>query len=236
MSMKINVYYQTLKDLHGKSVSETELYTIVADEFSTTYDEVKEALKNFKELPHIKPKEYGLIIGRFQPFHYGHQHIINEVLLDGKVPLIILGNDYGVDPVRNPLTVEQRIELIKLIYPNAEIIFDWVGDNPNWSSWWDEMGHTVIGSSGRAKEQVTLYYNNKEADRYDHFEVKGKEYINEFYTKVFEDNGIKTRQVEFVERTDIIIDADATNIRENLEAFKHLLDARVYWKLKEFGW
>ena len=156
------------------------------------------------------------------------------MLLDGKTPLIILGNDYGTNPKRNPLSIEQRAELIKLVFPNVGIVFDWVGDNPNWSSWWEEMEQTILND--RAKEQVTLYYHNKPEDRYDNFQCQGKEYKDEFYTKIFEDNGIRTQRVEFVERTDIIIEADATNIRDNLEAFKHLLDARVYWKLKSWGW
>lgn len=236
MSMNIKVYYRTLKDLHGESTSEEALYELVSDELNLPFDKVKRVLEDYTIPAHAKAKEYGLIIGRFQPFHYGHQHIINEVLLDGRIPLIILGDDHGVNPVRNPLSVKQRKELIKLIYPNAEIIFGSVSDNPNWTEWWESMGHTVIGGSGRVKEQITLYYNHKEQDRYDHFEVNGKEYINEFYTKVFEEHGIKTKKVEFVERTDIVVDADATNIRDNLEAFKHLLDARVYWKLKEWGW
>ncbi len=181
-------------------------------------------------------KKYGLILGRFMPLHYGHQHIVNEVLLDGLTPLILLGDDDGANPKRNPLSFEQRKELFKLIYPNTELIILPIHDRNNWTDWFDDVGHTVIGNSGRRVEEVILYYNNKEQDRYDHFEAYGKEYTNDFYTQIFKDNDVDTKQVEFVERNDITINADATNIRKDIEAYKHLLDARIYHKLKEWKW
>lgn len=175
-------------------------------------------------------KKYGLVVGRFQPFHYGHQHIINEVLLDGRIPIVCIGDDLGKDVIRNPLTFEQRIELIKRIYPNTEIIFKRIIDDVDWTKWFNQFLFICDD------KDVALYYNNKEQDRYKNFTVHGKEYHNEFYTKIFEDAGIKLKQVEFVTMQDLKVYADATNIRANLEAFKHLLDARVYWKLKEWKW
>lgn len=230
--------FKHLKELHGGSTPEAEMYAIIAKDLYVDVIDVEWAVHwDENEEFEVKPKEYGLIIGRFQPFHYGHQHIINEVLLDGRTPLIVLGYDEGKNPKKNPLSVEERKTLIKLIYPNTEIVFVYVTDsNDDWDKWWFDIGHAVVGDSGRFRENITLYFNNKEQDRYDAFEVLGKEYVNEFYTQVFEDNGIKTKKVEFVERTDIVVDADATNIRDNFEAFKHLLDARIYWKLKEWGW
>ncbi len=234
-------YKKILINLHGtRNLSEQKIIETIADDGGYS----KEYVRGILELASVQKelnqprytKEYGLILGRFQPLHYGHQHIINEVILAGKVPIILLGDDGGNNLVRNPLTVGQRTDLIKLIYPNTEIIFLSVRDNENWTDWFDDIGHALVGKSGRVKEQITLYFNNKEIDRYDHFEVNGSEYYNEFYTQVFEDNGIKTQQVEFVERNDIVIEADATNIRENFEDFKHLLDGRVYWQLKDWGW
>lgn len=180
--------------------------------------------------------KYGMILGRFQPFHYGHQHIVNEVLLDGLTPIIFIGDDSGDNKTRNPLSYFQRKELIQLIYPNTEIIFIQLYDKNNWTDWFDSIGHLAVGHSGRHRHELMLYYNNKEQDRYDHFEAYGKEYINKFYTEIFKDNGVKTKQVKFVERNDITINADATNIRDDIESFKHLLDARIYHKLKEWGW
>ena len=226
--------YKTLKELHGSCVTQQEMSEIIASTNNIPIDLVQNVIAmKFEE---IKTTNYGMVIGRFKPFHYGHNHIINEILLDGLVPIVFIGDDRGKDPSRNPLTFNQTKELIKLVYPNVEIIFYQLFDQDNWTDWFDNLGHMAVGSSGRTVEQLTLYYNNKEQDRHDHFECQGREYINEFYTKIFEDNDIKTHQVAFVERNDIIIDADATNIRDDIEAYKHLLDARVYDKLKEWKW
>ena len=233
ITREIKHQYNILEELHGSS-SRDELIRIVSNIFKISIFDVRDAMNFENEVPDTP--EYGLVLGRFQPFHYGHQHIINEILIDGRIPLIALGNDYGRDKVRNPLSIEQRKTLIKLIYPNTPIIFITANDNDNWTDWFDSLGHNIIGDSGRHVDQIVMYYNNKEADRYDHFECNGKEYINEFYTKIFEDNDIRTKKVEFVERNDIVVDADATNIRDNLEAYKHLLDGRVYWQLKKWGW
>ena len=225
--------YKILLELHGHSTSVESLKRTVAKDFNITVEEVEYAL-DITTVPNVR--EYGLINGRLQPPHYGHLHIINEVLLDGRIPIILLGDDDGANLDRNPLTYQQRKELIKLIYPNTEIIFYKLQDRDNWSDWFDDIGHLTVGNSGRHRDQITFYYNNKEEDRYDYFEVYGKEYFNEFYTKIFEDNGIRTQKVAFVERTDIKVDAHATNIRNDIETYKHLLDARIYWKLKEWGW
>ena len=180
--------------------------------------------------------KYGMVICRCQPCHYGHKHIINEILLDGLTPIILLGDDSGINTERNPLSYFERKLLIQLIYPNTEIIFIQLYDKDNWTDWFDSIGHLAVGNSGRHRHEIVLYYHNKEQDRYDHFEAYGKEYVNQFYTEIFKDNGVATKQIEFAERNDIVINADATNIRNDIEAYKHLLDARVYHKLKEWKW
>ena len=181
-------------------------------------------------------KKYGFVIGRCQPFHYGHQHIINEILLDNLIPIILLGDDNGLDKVRNPLSYEQRVELIKSVYPNTQIIFYKLEDKNNWNKWFDDIGHKVSGESERDVSEATFYYNHKPEDKYDFFECYGNEYINEYYTQIFIDHEVDVKQVSFASKDDIKIHATATNIRNDIDNLKHLLDARVYWKLKEWGW
>ena len=85
-------------------------------------------------------------------------------------------------------------------------------------------------------KNCSLFYHNKPEDCYSTFECNGKKYENSFYTEIFRNYGFSMKEVEFVERSDIHIDADAKNIRENFEAFKHLMDGRNYWTLKGWGW
>lgn len=62
--------------------------------------------------------KYSFFIGRYQPFHKGHQAIIDKVLKEGKNVLIGI-RDTALSE-SNPYTTEKRIELIKKVYP-AEV-------------------------------------------------------------------------------------------------------------------
>lgn len=60
--------------------------------------------------------QYGIIIGRFQPLHLGHQTIINEIINDGLQPIVLIGSSNKKD-VKNPLSYVQRARLIQMVYP-----------------------------------------------------------------------------------------------------------------------
>lgn len=189
--------------------------------------------------------KYGLISMRAQPFHRGHQEIVNEILLKGLTPIMVLGSsNHGRNLGKNPLTYAQRKELIRLIYPNIPIVFVRGVDYANWDEWCKEMifgvGKTLANEFDREKtkplqEDIIIFHNDKEVDKTS-FTFNGKDYIDTWYTDIFNDKGFETREVQFVSRDDIKIDSNARDIRDNLEGLKHLLDARVYFKLKEWGW
>jgi len=191
-----------------------------------------------------KNKRFGLINGRFQPFHIGHSAIINEILLEGLTPIIMLGSSNVTrDKTKNPLTYAQRKELIRLVYPNIPIVFVRGIDRHNWDDWFEGFIDSTTDVLFKEfdehdidiRDEVIIYHNDKEVDKTS-FEFKGKAYHNTWYTEIFEDEGFETREVKFVKRDDVKIDSNARDIRENLEGMKHLLDARVYFKLKEWGW
>jgi len=205
-------------------------------------------LKDLNELDRVKEKhnykkKFGLFIGRCQPFHKGHQEIINEILLEGLIPVIVLGssND-NRNKLKNPLTFAQRKELIRLVFPNVPIIFVRGIDYENWDNWYEHINqeifvtlHKEIDYNGDIKNDIILFSHNKEVDRTT-FTFKNKIYENTFYTDIFVNDGIELKQIEFVKRTDVKIDANARDIRDNIEGMKHLLDSRVYFKLKEWLW
>lgn len=180
-------------------------------------------------------QEYGLVIGRFQPFHFGHQNIVNEIMLDGLRPLIAVGSiNYNRDITKNPLSFQERKDLIQVIYP-TEVDIIGLYDFADWTDWFDNVMNTIKYSALVEPENVTLYFHNKEVDR-TNFEYRGKVYENTFYTDIFEENGFKMKPIEFVDRKDFKIDSNARDIRSNIEGFKHFLDARIYHKLKTMGW
>lgn len=177
--------------------------------------------------------KYGALNLRGQPPHMGHQAIVNEMVLDGLTPILILGSsNNNRDLDKNPLTYDERVDLWELLYGNIEMIYIESWDQSN-ETWYEEI-HKGISTITNIKN-VVMYYHDKEVDRTT-FEYWGVTYKDTFYTDIFRDNGWKMKQVAFANRSDIKIDANARDIRHNLEAFKHLLDGRIYNRLKELGW
>jgi len=178
-----------------------------------------------------------------QPFHKGHQEIINEMLLEGLTPVIVLGSsNEDRNKLKNPLTYAQRKELIRLVFPNVPIIFVRGIDYENWDVWYNNVTQEIFNTlykeidyNGDIIKDMVLFSHNKEVDRTT-FVFNGRKHENTFYTDIFEEQGMELKQVQFVKRTDVKIDANARDIRDNIEGMKHLLDSRVYFKLKEWLW
>lgn len=66
-------------------------------------------------------KKYDLLvfIGRFQPFHLGHQKVVERAFELSRNVLIIVGSAGKARSVRNPFTFEERKEMINSIFPKA---------------------------------------------------------------------------------------------------------------------
>ena len=69
----------------------------------------------------MKPYDVGLVCGRFQTFHKGHEKLIETALLLCDRVLILVGSSQESGTERNPLNINTRTKMIKAIY----------GDNPN---------------------------------------------------------------------------------------------------------
>lgn len=62
---------------------------------------------------------YLVFAGRFQPVHDGHVHVITEALKLSEKLIIVIGSADKARDIRNPFSVSERIELIKLSIPEA---------------------------------------------------------------------------------------------------------------------
>lgn len=240
----------TYKELHGDNFTVNDVLNNVLNNLSNNmseFDVIKLICENtgktfISAIDKNKPK-YGLFVARAQPYHKGHQEIINEILLDGLTPIIVLGSsNEDRDKLKNPLTYAQRKELIRLTLPNVPIVFVRGMDYENWDNWWVNLQQEIFNTlykefdyNGVLNDDIVLYSHNKEVDRTS-FSFNGRLYENTFYTDIFIDQGFNLREVEFVKRNDVKIDANARDIRDNIEGLRHLLDARIYCKLKEWGW
>src|SRR5829696_8768250 len=76
--------------------------------------------------------DYGIVIGRFQPFHLAHQDLIRHALTLAEKIIIVLGSARSASDVKNPFTPAMREEMIRACFPlEAErLIFRAVRDYP----------------------------------------------------------------------------------------------------------
>ena len=195
--------------------------------------EVLEAIENMAQIvkrcsDRIKDREYGVFMGRFQPFHKGHQKIIDEIIKDDKEPIILIGsiNQTGE---RHPLTFEQRKELISVIYNIHDIIG--IEDFEDWTQWKNNvisvLSNTTDLSFGAMKEKVTIYVSKKEEDCCT-FECDGKVFENCHYIDIFKELGFNIKEVDpFTINGDII---HATEIRKSKDYAKRVMNECVFEK------
>ena len=59
----------------------------------------------------------GLVIGRFDPVHIGHNKLINESLKRCERTLVLVGSAQESGTLRNPLPLSMRIRLIRQSHP-----------------------------------------------------------------------------------------------------------------------
>ena len=64
-----------------------------------------------------RPYDTGLIVGRFQTFHKGHQRLIETGLMLCDRLLILVGSSQECGTERNPLNIRTRIDMIRTVYP-----------------------------------------------------------------------------------------------------------------------
>jgi cytidyltransferase-like protein len=69
----------------------------------------------------MKPYDVGLICGRFQTFHKGHEKLVETGLLLCDRLLILVGSSQECGTERNPLNINTRTKMLKAVY----------GDDPN---------------------------------------------------------------------------------------------------------
>jgi bifunctional NMN adenylyltransferase/nudix hydrolase len=78
-------------------------------------------------------------IGRFQPFHRGHQSVLDHALTIAHNVLVIIGSCGGARTIKNPFTGDERIDMIRSCYSeeeNKRIVTaqaqDYIYDNQKW--------------------------------------------------------------------------------------------------------
>jgi bifunctional NMN adenylyltransferase/nudix hydrolase len=124
------------------------------------------------EVPVSKPFGTLVFIGRFQPFHNGHLHVLTEALREAERVLIVVGSSYSARNPRNPWTEDEREDMIRASVREANIdparvVFGYVSDHPYNDDAWianvqaeiyeKQLGMGVTGLVGYAKDRSSYY-------------------------------------------------------------------------------
>lgn len=122
--------------------------------------------------------DYLVYIGRFQPFHCGHAHVVKEALKRSKNVILVLGSDQKAPDIRHPFDTNFRITFIKesligiLSVEDVDRIHfapqvDYTYNDDRWIASIQASVHTIITSSWKAgPTKVGLIGFNKDHTSY----------------------------------------------------------------------
>ena len=184
-------------------------------------------------------KQYGLAvyIGRFEPFHLGHAHVVDKALEIADHVLILVGDTGGPRSVKNPWTFEERYRMINNSYAgNDRISIEPVFDHPNDTIWIAGVNSIVadysLEFSARFPHRCADY--SLEGERIaiiGHMKDESSKYLKWFHPWDVVDTGVLTIN-------DVPMHINATQIREffffnKLEYARGVLSDEVYGFLNE---
>ena len=96
-----------------------------------------------------KPFEFGLLVGRFQMLHLGHEDMIGKALGCCRKVGILIGSSNESGTWQNPFSYEVRKEIIEKIYGNQVVIAPLpdihVGNVPRWGEYVLEEAEKAFG-------------------------------------------------------------------------------------------
>lgn len=113
--------------------------------------------------------QYGIYIGRFQPFHLGHWRTIELALTKVDKLIIVLGSHRIASDIRNPWSTTEREALIADCLPTADqsrVIFlpmrDWLYSDNLWlTAVQQQVAEITQGSSS-----IAIFGHHKDASSY----------------------------------------------------------------------
>ena len=114
----------------------------------------------------IKPYDVGMVVGRFQTFHKGHEKLIETGLMLCDRLLIFIGSAQECGTERNPLNINTRTKMLKAIYgDDPNIMIYGLPDLTNESDIRPEWGRYLLDNADRYifKNPEIMIYGNDES-------------------------------------------------------------------------
>ena len=171
-----------------------------------------------------KKYDFGIVIGRFQPFHVAHRELIKHSLNLAEKVIVILGSARSASDVRNPFTPAMREEIIRACFPedSARLIFRAVRDYPYNDHVWTAEVQNTVGEIADETESAKIAIIG-------FFKDRSSYYLNLFPQWVFEEFYVSDKK---------LLNLNATQIREKFFTentdWKEFLPAQVAAALEVF--
>ena len=126
-----------------------------------------------------KPFQLGILVGRFQTMHLGHEQMIQTAIDLCEEAAVFIGSSQESGTSKNPLSYELRRQLLQNVFGSRLHIYPLpdigVGNN---SKWGDYVAENVLQRCGRYPD---LLVSGKESRRLDWFDGVNGLRIAELY-------------------------------------------------------
>jgi bifunctional NMN adenylyltransferase/nudix hydrolase len=151
-------------------------------------------------------KQYDLavIIGRFEPFHVGHQILLNKAFMIADEVLVLIGSANAPRTIKNPFTYKERADWIKAAAGTAKLTTQPLVDNLYSDDEWIKTVQVYVSNAIMHKQGWTDKPSTAKVALVGHKKDDSSYYLNKF------------QQFDFVSVDEVSLGLDATSIREVL--------------------
>jgi len=160
-------------------------------------------------------QKIGVFIGRFQPFHLGHQSVVYEIIADGLKPVIVIGSANAPKSSRNPYSVAERRQMIEESFGHEFITILELNDYQEDADWIHKLKENLPENTG-----VTVYFHRKPSDLI--YGVHPLDFLRSYFE-------VKIATYP----THLGIHISSTDIRSDIEKHKHYVHPHIYLGLKK---
>jgi nicotinamide-nucleotide adenylyltransferase len=126
-------------------------------------------IENERGVIKMKQYEFGLVCGRFQTFHLGHEKLIDTALSMCEKVLVFIGSAQESGTERNPYDAEFRKRILRAVYGEREdLIFkdleDLTDENDITPEWGKYVLDHAIEALGRKPDVLFMVMTKREVD------------------------------------------------------------------------
>jgi len=117
---------------------------------------------------HAAPADLAVLIGRFQPFHLGHAHLLRQALVHAARVVVVLGSSFQARNAKNPFSWQERAAMIRATLSEEDkgrVAFTPVRDYYDDTRWADAV-RAAVAREEQGAARVLLVGHFKDASSY----------------------------------------------------------------------